>query len=106
VPLQLEKVAIRLLKSELRPGTANNDVNAIMSLSGGLSKYIAWDYLTNSRAWYLKTNIDGLIEIDRVSYETDMWVDNITDNLLVKGYQRYVPTYYDWRSVYGTFPTS
>jgi len=106
VPLELEKVAIRLLKSELRPGTANNDVNAVLSLSGGLTQYIAWDYLTNSRAWFLDTTIDGFIHIERVPYETDMWVDNITDNLLVKAYQRGGFFNNDPRAVWGSFPSS
>lgn len=106
VPLALEKVAIRLLKSELRPGTANNDVNAVRSLSGGMSEYIAWDYLTSSRYWFLCTNINGLIEIDRVPYETDMWVDNVTDNLLVKAYERKGFFANDSRAVYGSFPSS
>jgi len=35
VPPALEPVAIRLTKTELRPGTANNDVNAIMMTAGG-----------------------------------------------------------------------
>lgn len=49
VPPQLEPVAIRLTKTELRPGTADNDVNAILSTSGGLSEgYMVWDYLTSS----------------------------------------------------------
>jgi len=106
VPLELEKVAIRLLKSELRPGTANNDVNAVRSLSGGLSEYIAWDYLTNTRAWFLDTSIDGLIHIERVAFETDMQVDFTTDNLLVKGYQRAGFFYNDPRAVWGSFPSS
>ncbi len=106
VPLELEKVAIRLLKSELRPGTANNDVNAVLTLSGGLSQYIAWDYLTNSRAWFLDTSIEGFIHLERVPYETDMWVDNITDNLLVKGYERFGFFYNDPRAVWGSFPSS
>ena len=106
VPLELEKVAIRLLKSELRPGTSNNDVNAILSLSGGLTQYIAWDYLTNTRAWFLDTSIDGFIDIQRVMYETDMWVDNITDNLLVKAYERRGFFYNDPRAVWGAFPSS
>jgi hypothetical protein len=106
VPLQLEAIAIRLLKSELRPGTANNDVNAILSLSGGISKYVAWDYLTSQRSWYLTTNIEGLIHLERVSYETDMQVDFVTDNLLVKGYERYGFFYNDPRAVYGSNPTS
>lgn len=106
VPLQQEAVAIRLLKSELRPGTANNDVNAILSLSGGLNKYIAWDYLTSQRAWFLTTNVEGLIHLERVSYETDMQVDFVTDNLLVKGYERYGFFYNDPRCLYGSNPTS
>lgn len=106
VPLQLEKVAIRLLKSELRPGTANNDVNAIQSLSGGITKFIAWDYLTNQRAWYLKTSIDGFIHLERVPYETDMQVDFVTDNLLVKGYERFGFFYNDPRALYGAIPSS
>ncbi len=36
IPPQLEPVAVRLLKTELRPGTANNDVNAILSTQGGI----------------------------------------------------------------------
>lgn len=106
VPLELEKVAIRLLKSELRPGTANNDVNATLSLSGGLTQYMAWDYLTNARAWFLDTNIDGFIHLDRVPFETSMWVDDITDNLLVKGYQRGGFFANDPRAVWGAFPSS
>jgi hypothetical protein len=106
VPPQLEPTAIRLTKTELRPGTADNDVNAIMMTAGGLPEgYMVDDYLTSAYAWFLLTNIDGLSYMERVKYESDMQVDFVTDNLLVKGYERYSFGYYNWRSIFGSFPT-
>jgi len=106
VPTALEPVAIRLTKTELRPGTADNDVNAIMMTSGGLPEsYMVSDFLTSSSAWFLLTNIDGLSYMERIKFETDMQVDFVTDNLLVKGYERYSFGYYNWRSIYGSFPS-
>lgn len=107
VPPELEPVAIRLLFSELRPGTADNDVNAIRSTAGGLAEgYIVNDFLTSPYGWYLLTNVDGLLYLERVAFETDMQVDFTTDNLLVKGYERYSFSYYNPRSIYGSMPTS
>ena len=106
VPPQLEPVAIRLTKTELRPGTADNDVNAILTTAGGLPEgYMVNDFLTSASAWFLLTNIDGLSYMERVSFETDMQVDFVTDNLLVKGYERYSFAYYNFRAIYGSFPT-
>jgi len=107
VPPQLEPVAIRLTKTELRPGTSDNDVNAIMTTAGGLPEgYMVNDFLTSAFAWFLLTSIDGLSYMERVKFETDMQVDFVTDNLLVKGYERYSFGYYNWRSIWGSFPTS
>jgi hypothetical protein len=107
VPPNLEPIAIRLTKTELRPGTADNDVNAILTLSGGLPEgFIVLDFLTSNFAWFLTTNIEGLIHMLRIPYESDLWVDNITDNLLVKSYERYSFGYNDPRAAWGEFPTS
>ena len=106
IPAALEPVAIRLTKSELRPGTADNDVNAIMMTSGGLPDgYMVNDYLTSATAWFLLTNIKGLNYMSRVSYEMDMQVDFVTDNLLCKGYERYSFGYSNPRSIWGSFPS-
>ena len=106
VPPQLEPVAIRLTKTELRPGTSDNDVNAIMMTSGGLSEgYMVNDFLTSQTAWFLLTNIAGLSYMERTKFETDMQVDFVTDNLLVKGYERYSFGYYNWRSIWGSLPS-
>jgi phage major head subunit gpT-like protein len=107
VPPQLEPIAIRLTKTELRPGTADNDVNAIISTAGGLPEgYIVNDFLTSAYSWFLLTDINGLSYMERIGFETDMQVDFVTDNLLVKGYERYSFGYYNWRSIFGSFPTS
>jgi hypothetical protein len=107
VPPNLEPVAIRLTKTELRPGTADNDVNAIQSAAGGLSEgYIVNDFLTSAYAWFLLTNIAGLSYMERRPFETDMQVDFVTQNLFVTGYERYSFGYFNWRSIWGSFPTS
>lgn len=106
VPVALIPTADRLLKTELRPGTANNDVNAIISMPGGLKEYFANDYLTSNFAWFVKTNLDGLIMMERVPFEVDMQVDFTTDNILIKGYERWVSTYNDPRCLYISTPTS
>lgn len=106
VPIYLEYVAARLTKTELRPGTADNDVNALLT-TGGLSEgYEVLDFLTSQYAWFVLTNIKGLIYLERVGFETSMWVDDTTDNLLTKGYERYSFGYNDWRAIWGTFPTA
>lgn len=106
VPIFLEYVAARLTKTELRPGTADNDVNALLH-TGGLSEgYEVLDFLTSAFAWFVLTNIKGLIYLERVAFETSMWVDDTTDNLLTKGYERYSFSYNDWRAIWGTFPSA
>ena len=106
VPTNLEPIAIRLLRTTLRPGTADNDVNAILHTTGGLKDYTVNQFFTSNYAWFLKTDRRGLIHYERVPFEMDMFVDFDTDNLKVKGRERYVFSYYDWRSVYGSFATN
>lgn len=107
VPVALEDVAARLTKSDLRPGTANNDVNVIPMISGGIPKgYEVMDYFTSPYAWFLKTDIEGLIHLERIAFELDMYCDFITDNLLVKGYERGGFFFNDPRAVWGQIPTS
>lgn len=107
VPPALEAVAVRLTKTELRPGTGDNDVNAIRSVAGGLPEgYVVNHYLTSGSTWFVKTNLPGLIHYERRKYETSMDVDFTTQNLLVLGTERYSFSYNDWRAVWGSAPTS
>lgn len=107
IPPALEPIALRLFRSDLRPGTATNDTNAILGMNESFKEsYVINDYLTSNFAWFVMTNIDGLIFMNRKPFEMDMSVEFTTDNLLVKGYQRYSFGYYDWRAIWGSFPTS
>jgi len=106
VPVNLIDVAERICVTELRPGTADNDINALRSMEGGVRGYSVVDYLTSNFAWFVRTENDGLNFWVRDEYETDMWVDDMSDNLLVKGYERATPAYDDPRAVFGSFPTA
>ena len=101
-----EPVAIRLLRTELRPGTAMNDINAIPATAGGITDYVKNVFFTSAYPWYVKTDVPGLLYLEREPFETDMQVDFTTDNLLVKGFERYSFNYNDPRAIFGTQPTS
>jgi hypothetical protein len=106
VPPQLEYAAIRLLQTELRPGTANNDVNAQVQGRFMPDGYVVLDFLTSQYAWFVKSSIKGLLYLQRRAFDTDMQVDFTTDNLLVKATERYSASYYNWRAAWGSFPTA
>lgn len=106
VPPQLKYVATRLLMTELRPGTANNDVNALKWGNDYDQGFQVMDFLTSSSAWFVKTDKKGLLYLERRKFDTDMQVDFTTQNLLVAGTERYSFSYYNPRAGYGSFPTS
>lgn len=106
VPKQLEFVAERLTKTELRVGTANNDVNAFMSAGALPDGYQVMDFLTSSFAWFLKTTCKGMRHYDRIPYEMDLQVDPVTGNLMVLAYERQGFAGTNPRSIWGSFPTN
>jgi hypothetical protein len=106
VPKELRRVAKRLLETQLRPGTANNDLNAAKENGDFDEGYIVGDFLTSPYSWFVITDNGGFIYLERVPFETDMQVDFTTDNLLVKAYERYFIGYDDWRAGWASFPTN
>lgn len=106
VPIQLLYIAERLTKTELRTGTNNNDVNAIVTTGIFPEGYQVMDFLTSNFSWFIRTDKEGLNYMERIPFETDMQVDPITGNLLVIGYERYSFGYNDPRSIWGSFPTA
>jgi|SRR5581483_11794640 len=106
VPVELRHVAKRLCDTPLRPGTADNDVNAIFENKDLADGYIAWDFLSSPYAWFVLSDIGGLIMLQREGFTTSMWVDNTTDNLMVKAYERFATSFDDWRAAWGSYPTS
>ena len=103
---QNKYVATRLLETELRPGTANNDVNALKWGKDYDQGFQVMDFLTSAFPWYVKTDKKGLLYLERRKFDTDMQVDFTTQNLLVAATERYSFGYYNPRAIYGSTPTS
>jgi hypothetical protein len=105
IPWNLLDVGKRLLESELRPGTANNDPNVIQGINGRLTPVVS-RYLTSQYAWFLPTSVEGFIEIEREAFEMTMFTDFDSDNLKVKCYERKGYFFNDPRAVYGQMATA
>lgn len=91
VPPQNQFVAERLLKSQYRVDTANNDVMGIVSGGYFPEGYCVNQFLTDTNAWFVKTDApDGFKYYEREPMETDMYTDFDNDNLKVKAIERYV----------------
>lgn len=92
-----------LLKSVLRAGTANNDINPIKSmglLSGGQANL---SRITSATAWWVQTDApEGLKVAKRRGLEKSMEGDFETDSMRYKSTERYIPGMTDWRSTFGT----
>jgi len=92
-----------LLKSVLRTGTANNDINPIKSmglLTGGQANLAR---LTSNTAWWIQTDApEGLKFLNRRSLEKSMEGDFETDSMRYKATERYVFGWTDPRAVFGT----
>jgi len=102
IPTALVYDAQRILKSNLRSGTADNDTNAL-KLVGAIPEIVVNNYLTDTDAWFIRTNVqDGLVWYDREQVQFTKDTDFDTDNAKAKGYMRFVPFWGDWRGVYCT----
>jgi hypothetical protein len=90
VPPALQFVATRLLETKLRTGTTDNDINAIEnngSIPGG---YTINNYLTDTNAWFLLTDVpNGLKHFVRTPMQTGMDADFDTGNSRYKARERY-----------------
>jgi hypothetical protein len=103
VPAALQFVADRLLESTLRPGTADNDVNAVRNMGMLPQGYVVNHYLTDTDAWFLKTDTPrGFVHFERLAMSTKMEGDFDTGNVRFKARERYSFGYSDPRCVYGS----
>jgi hypothetical protein len=90
VPPSLQFVATRLLETELRVGTNDNDVNALKSMSSIREGYTVNHYLTDSNAWFLMTDVpNGLKHFVRSPLQNGMDADFDTGNSRYKARERY-----------------
>jgi hypothetical protein len=103
IPTAYTFVAERLLESQLRTGTADNDINAIKS-GGYLPKgYHIMRRLTDSDAFFVQTDVpDGLKHFQRSPMKKGMEGDFETGNVRYKVRERYSFGFTDWRGIFGT----
>jgi len=90
IPPNLMFVAQRVLKSELRVSTADNDINAIRSMGTIPNGFAVNHYLTDTDAWFIITDIpNGFKHFVRTAMETSMDGDFDTGNVRYKSRERY-----------------
>jgi len=103
VPRQLQFVSERLMVSNLRVGTADNDVNAIRSMGMLPDGYAVNDFLTDPDAFFILTDAPrGFIHFERVPLSTQMEADFDTGNMRFKARERYSFGFSDPRCVFGS----
>jgi hypothetical protein len=103
IPPALQFVATRILETELRVSTADNDINALKnngSIPGG---YAINHYLTDTNAWFLTTDVpNGLKHFTRTPMSTSMDADFDTGNSRYKARERYSFGVSDPLGIYGS----
>jgi hypothetical protein len=103
VPPSLMFVATRLLQTENRVGTADNDINALRTNGSIPDGYRVNHYLTDNDAWFLTTDIpNGMKHFVRVALSTSMDGDFDTGNVRYKSRERYSFGVSDPLGIYGS----
>jgi hypothetical protein len=103
VPPALQFVATRLLETELRVGTNNNDINAIKNNGSIAEGYTINNFLTDTNAWFLTTDVpNGLKHFVRTPLSNSMDGDFDTGNVRYKSRERYSFGWSDPLGMYGS----
>ena len=103
IPRQLQFVAERLMASNLRTATSDNDTNAIRSMGMLPDGYAVNDFLTDTDAFFLMTDAPrGFLHFERTPLSTQMEADFDTGNMRFKARERYSFGFSDPRCVFGS----
>ena len=103
IPVNLQFVAERLMKSAGRVGTADNDINAIKSMGMVPEGYVVNNFLTDTDAWFIKTDApNGMKHFTRAPIRSAMEGDFDTGNVRYKARERYSFGWSDWRGIFGS----
>jgi hypothetical protein len=103
IPPALMFVAKRLLDTELRVGTADNDINALKQMGTVSGGYTVNHFLTDSNAWFLTTDVpNGLKHFERSALQTSMDGDFDTGNVRYKARERYSFGWSDPLGIWGS----
>jgi len=103
IPPALQFVATRLLETELRVSTADNDINALKNNGSIPDGYSINHFLTDTNAWFLTTDVpNGLKHFVRSPLSTSMDGDFDTGNVRYKARERYSFGWSDPLGMYGS----
>jgi hypothetical protein len=103
IPKELQFTADRILKSTLRVGTADNDLNAIRNMGMVSQGYTVNNFLTDPDAFFIKTDApNGMKMFERVSLKTGFEGDFDTGNVRYKARERYSFGFSDPRGIFGS----
>ena len=103
IPPQLQFVAHRILFSDLRVGTADNDTNAMKDMGLFSKGYTVNHRFTDTNAWFIRTDVpNGTKMFVRAPLATKDDVDFLTGNMRYKARERYSFGWSDWRQWYGS----
>jgi hypothetical protein len=103
VPPALQFVATRLLETELRVGTNDNDINAIKNNGSIPEGYTINHYLTDTNAWFLTTDVpNGMKHFVRTPLQNSMDGDFDTGNVRYKARERYSFGFSDPLGMFGS----
>ena len=103
IPPSLMFVAKRLLDTELRVGTADNDINALKQMGTISGGYTVNHFLTDTNAWFLTTDVpNGLKHFERSALATSMDGDFDTGNVRYKARERYSFGWSDPLGIWGS----
>ena len=95
--------AERILKTELRPATANNDLNAMKNMGMLPEGFVTNQYLTSPTAFFIRTDVaDGMKYFDRTTPEFSQDEDFDAEVHKYKIYSRCSFGNTDWRAIFGT----
>ena len=103
IPKELQFTADRIMKSTLRVGTADNDINAIRNMGMIPQGYTVNHYLTDPEAFFIKTDApNGMKMFQRLGIKTAFEGDFDTGNVRYKARERYVFGFSDPRGIFGS----
>ena len=103
IPKELQFIADRILKSTLRVGTADNDINAVRNMGMIPQGYTVNHYLADPDAFFIKTDApNGMKMFQRVGISTGFEGDFDTGNVKYKARERYSFGFSDPRGLYGS----
>ena len=103
IPKELQFTAERIMKSPMRVGTADNDINAINNMGMVPEGYRINNFLTDTDSFFLLTDVpNGMKHFNRSPIKTSMEGDFDTGNVRYKARERYVFGFSDPRGIFGS----